>query len=54
MVSVAIVSIVILATVYYPYERAMLTFVNWVMAENRNLAFFMMVILVLPLILLLL
>lgn len=53
MVSVAIVSVVILAMVYYPYERAMLAFVNWVMAENRNLAFFMMAILVLPLILLL-
>ncbi len=51
MLSISIVSIVILATVYRRYERGMLKFVAWVTAGNRNLALFMVSIFVIPLVL---
>jgi sodium-dependent phosphate cotransporter len=49
MLSVAIVSVIILATSYRHYERTLLSFVSWVTARNRNLAIFMVVIFVVPL-----
>jgi hypothetical protein len=52
MLSVLVVSVIILATSYRRYERAILSFVAWVTANNRNLAFFMITIFVAPLILL--
>lgn len=54
MLSIALVSIVLLTTVYRRYERAMLDFVVWVTASNRNLAVFMVTIFVVPLVLMLL
>jgi sodium-dependent phosphate cotransporter len=53
MVSITLVSAVILVTVYRRYERAMLDFVAWVTARNRNLALFMVTIFVVPIILIL-
>jgi sodium-dependent phosphate cotransporter len=53
MSSITLVSIVILATVYRRYERAMLGFVVWVTASNRHLALFMVTIFVVPVILML-
>ena len=53
MLSIAIVSILILALVYRPYERGILTFVGWVTADNRHLAVFMLTILLVPILLLL-
>ena len=54
MLSITVVSIIILTTIYRRYEGTMLTSVAWVTAENRNLALFMVTILVVPIILLLL
>jgi len=51
MVSITLVSLIILATFYRPYERAMLKGVTWVTVRNRNLALFMASIFVIPLIL---
>ena len=51
MVSITIVSVIILATMYYHFERAMLNFVAWVTANNRNMAIFMASIFVIPIIL---
>jgi Na+/phosphate symporter len=51
MLSITLVSMVILATVYYHYERAMLGFVAWVTARKRNLAWFMISIFVVPIVL---
>jgi Na+/phosphate symporter len=53
MVSITLVSIVFLTTVYRRYERAMLGFVAWATANNRNLAMFMTTIFVVPIILML-
>lgn len=53
MLSITIVSFIILATCYHRYERTMLTFVNWVTAETRHLAIFMITIFVVPIILML-
>lgn len=54
MVSITIVSILILGTMYRRYEHAMLRFVGWIMQDNRNLAYFMLIILFIPVILMLL
>jgi Na+/phosphate symporter len=51
MLSIAVVCIIILTTIYHRYERAMLDFVAWAMASNRNLAVFMLTIFGLPIIL---
>jgi Na+/phosphate symporter len=48
MFSIAAISIVILATFYRRYQRAMLDFVAWVTARNRNLALFMAAIFMVP------
>jgi sodium-dependent phosphate cotransporter len=53
MFSITCVSMIILATVYRCYERAMLEFVAWVTGSNRNLALFMATIFVVPIILML-
>jgi sodium-dependent phosphate cotransporter len=49
MVSITIVSVVILATIYRVYEHGMLKVAGWVTANNRNLAIFMVIIFVVPL-----
>lgn len=54
MLSIAIVSIVVLLTMYKQYVRFMLGFVGWVTQRNRNMAIFMIAIFIIPLILLLL
>ena len=48
MFSIAVISIVILATCYRRYQRAMLDFVAWVTTRNRNLALFMAAIFMVP------
>ncbi|MCA9943976.1 MAG: hypothetical protein KC449_10865 [Anaerolineales bacterium] len=53
MLSIALVSVIILATIYRPYERGILTFVGWLTDDNRHLAFFMVTILLVPILLLL-
>lgn len=53
MFSITLVSILILATIYRRYERAMLDLVTWVTARNRNLVIFMTTIFVVPVILIL-
>jgi hypothetical protein len=53
MISITIVSVIILTTGYHRYERAMLDFVDWVTARKRNLAIFMVVIFVVPIVLVL-
>ncbi len=52
MLSITIVSLIILVTVYHRYERMMLQFVNWITSENRHLYFFMTVIIITPIALL--
>ncbi len=54
MVSIALVSIAILFTVFQRYERGMHFFIGWLTASNRNLGLFMVIIFTLPLILMLL
>lgn len=51
MISITIVSIIILTTIYHRYERAMLDFVTWATSKKRNLAIFMAIIFVVPIIL---
>ncbi len=53
MVSIAAVSMLVLATVYRRYLRAMLNAVAWVTASNRNLALFMAGIFAVPVVLIL-
>mgnify|MGYP002682230684 CR=1 FL=1 len=53
MISIAIISVLILAVFYPVYERAILSSVSWVTARNRNLALFMAVIFLVPILLLL-
>jgi Na+/phosphate symporter len=53
MFSVAVISMIVLALFYGRYQRAILAFVEWVTTRNRNLAFFMIGIFVIPIILML-
>ena len=53
MLSITTVSVFILATTYRRYERGMLSFVASMTASNRNLALFMAVIFVVPIVLML-
>ena len=53
MVSMVIVSALVLTLVYRPYERAMLAHVNWTVDSSRNLVFFAILILIVPIALLL-
>jgi sodium-dependent phosphate cotransporter len=48
MVSVSLVSLVLLLLLFRRYERAVLALVSWSVANTRNLALFMFVILLLP------
>jgi hypothetical protein len=54
MASITIVSAIILLTIYRPYERGMLRWSDWITANGRNLAVFMAIIFVIPIVLLLL
>jgi len=54
MVSIAIVSIIILTTMYRRYEQLMLRFTASIMQNDRNLIFFVVVIILIPLLLLIL
>ena len=54
MLSIAIVSLVILTFVYRRFERASLSLVATITEDGRNLALFMVVLLVVPIVLLLL
>lgn len=54
MVSIALVSLVILALFYHRFERNSLRLVTAITASNRNLAVFMVVLFVTPIVLLLL
>ena len=51
MISIAIFSILILLTVYRPYQRMSLDFVDWATSSNRNMVLFMITIFVIPLLL---
>lgn len=53
MLSVTIVSVILLLTIYRKYEHSILRFVDWVTMRNRNMAVFMATILIIPLILML-
>lgn len=53
MVAVALISLLIMVLIFSWYQRWVLTFVAWVTADNRHLAFFMGIILFLPILLLL-
>ncbi len=53
MLSIAGVSMVILASVYFRYQRGMLSLVAWVTARNRNLALFLAIIFIVPIALML-
>ncbi|UCF61100.1 MAG: hypothetical protein JSV37_00045 [Anaerolineaceae bacterium] len=48
MVSISLVSMIILATIYHHYERSMLDLVAWITTGNRNLAIFLLVVFVVP------
>jgi hypothetical protein len=54
MVSSTIVSLIILTTCYQLYERGILKIVRWVTNRKRNLAIFVAVIFIVPIILMLL
>lgn len=54
MVSVAVVSLLVMTTMLRRYERAILRGVSWAAESNRNLAFFLLMALVVPIILMLL
>jgi Na+/phosphate symporter len=54
MLSITIVSVILLALFFRFYETAMLDLVNRITGSNRNLTFFMVVILIVPVILLVL
>jgi hypothetical protein len=51
MVTVSIISLLILATFFRQYERYTLHFISWTTKRNRNLALFMIIILIAPVIL---
>jgi sodium-dependent phosphate cotransporter len=53
MFSITLVSVVVLTTSYRHYGHAILKFVGWVTASNRNLALFMAVIFTVPIFLML-
>lgn len=53
MLSISLVSAFILVLMFARYEQSILRFVNWLVQSNRNLAFFIAVIFIAPLVLLL-
>jgi sodium-dependent phosphate cotransporter len=54
MFSITIISLLILALMYRPYQRMILSNVRWITSSNLNLAIFMLIIFAVPIILLLL
>jgi sodium-dependent phosphate cotransporter len=54
IISIALVSVVVLVAFYRRYQHVALAFVSWVTATNRNLALFMLAILVAPILLMVL
>ena len=52
MLAVSLTALIILLTTFRRYERTSLRTVNWITRRNRNLALFMFVIFIVPLILL--
>jgi Na+/phosphate symporter len=54
MVSITLVSLIILLLFYDRFERANLTLVRWVTRDSRNLALFVAVLFIIPIVLLLL
>lgn len=52
MLSIAIISTIILITIYRPYQKAILNWVEWITSDNRHLAGFMFIILLVPIVLL--
>lgn len=54
MLSITVVSIVVLLILYRPYEHSILAFVRWTTNNNRNMAVFMFVLFLIPIVLLLL
>ncbi len=53
MVSIALVSLLLLLTVFGRFQRSILSFTHWILAENWRLASFMFIILLTPLALML-
>ncbi len=53
MFSITLMSIIILTLSYRLYQRTLLDFTAWVSARNRNLALFMVTILIVPIVLML-
>ncbi|MFQ5459899.1 MAG: hypothetical protein ACE5EL_03815, partial [Anaerolineae bacterium] len=53
MASVGLVSLVVLAAFFHPYEQAMLGVTTWITASDRHLATFLLGLFAVPLILLL-
>jgi sodium-dependent phosphate cotransporter len=53
MLSISVISVGLLATVYRRYERRTLDFVAWVTAENRNVAIFIAAVFLAPILLML-
>jgi sodium-dependent phosphate cotransporter len=51
MLSIAIISLVILLTIYRPYQRKSLEFIDWATSGNRNMVLFMITIFIIPLLL---
>jgi sodium-dependent phosphate cotransporter len=51
MLSIGVVSILILLTVYRPYQRRLMYFVDWVTSNNRNMAWFIITLFIIPIIL---
>jgi hypothetical protein len=54
MVGISLVSLAILVVLHRPYRHFTLKFVDWITANKRNMAMFMVVILVSPIVLILL
>jgi hypothetical protein len=54
MLSVAAISMLVLALLYKPFTKGILGFTGWVTSTNRNLAVFMFTIVGIPLLLMLL
>ncbi|MBX3002776.1 MAG: hypothetical protein KF828_02400 [Anaerolineales bacterium] len=52
MISISLVSALLLSLIYARYEQAVLRFVQWLVSHNRNLAAFIALIFLVPLILL--
>ena len=53
MLSVSLVSLTVLTTLYRPYERQVLNMANWITGQRRNLTVFVLVLVAVPIVLLL-